>query len=643
MKKQQRRIVSDMLRAVMGVCCAIQLTVATAYGGWLQTASGTYDYLEATNWTDNVIDNTFPATLTLAGAQTATFGADHTAASGLVFGYGGNFALTLRAAGGDRSLKLQGDVLVDTTGGTTANVTLGSANSNEKLNIDLDGATRAFEVSASRSLTLRNVVSTGGLVKTGAGTLSLAGANTFEGGVSCNGGIVSAAANSNLGPATGAISFDGGALRLGAQDANTGFSLADRPVTVNIGGGKLYSYKNSGSYTFGQTIAGAGELKTSGGEGWGSPTFVFTASNDVASVRMQNGTHNIDLRHPHAAGVGVLALDSGYAGRAIRLKNDDSVTYAMAGITAPCNFTIDVKQTTAAGVDQTLAIPAFTMTPQDQKDQLTVTGANGYRLQINSVTLVSGWTDKQLTLNPTTAPLTVGNMNIQKGQIFLNGTHADNRVTGVISGDNGGGNVLGNIIKESTSTWTLEGANTYYGRTTVNAGALVVNGGITSANGAMKLLWDDDFLYIGMAVQDDVFCNPECDAAIWRGDGLQFLVDPCRDSEDKPGKYDYCLGLGTKGPQAWCGCTADAARAPTEEVSDFRMKITPTGHRGDVVYEIAVPWNRLSPFAPAPGANLGLAMIVNDDDGRIRDSFIAWFGCAHSKQMSMNGDLILLG
>ena len=38
--------------------------------------------------------------------------------------------------------------------------------------IDLDGATRAFEVSASRSLTLRNVVSNGGLVKTGAGTLS---------------------------------------------------------------------------------------------------------------------------------------------------------------------------------------------------------------------------------------------------------------------------------------------------------------------------------------------------------------------------------------------------------------------------------------------------------------------------------------
>jgi len=100
--------------------------------------------------------------------------------------------------------------------------------------------------------------------------------------------------------------------------------------------------------------------------------------------------------------------------------------------------------------------------------------------------------------------------------------------------------------------------------------------------------------------------------------------------------------LGTKGPQAWCYSSADPARAPTEEVTDFRMRITPTGHRGDMVYEVALPWHRLSPFRPEPGANLGLAMIVNDDDGKIRDSFIAWFGCAHSKQMSMNGDLVLL-
>lgn len=462
---------------LLGLFVVADTAATSARAGWLQTAAGTYDYLQATNWTDNVIDNTFPSTLTLAGAQTATFNADHTAASGLDFSHAGSFVLTLRATGGDRALTLQGGVLVD----TAANVVLGSGNSGEKLNIDLDGGTRTVEVAGGPTLKFLNVVDNGELVKTGDGSLELAGANTFEGGITCSGGVVIATANSNLGVSTGAISFDGGALRLGKQDSK-GFSLEDRPVTLNIGGGRLYSYKNGGTYTFGQTIEGPGELKTGGGEGWGRPTYVFSASNNFAGLIMQNGQHNIDLRDPYAAGTGVLALDSGYNGRAIRLKNDASVTYAMAGITAPCDFTIDVNPV-ATGQNETLAIPAFTMTPQDQKDQLTVTGANGYRLQINSVTLVSGWTDKQLTLNPTTAPLTVGDMDIQKGQIFLSGTHADNRVTGVISGVTEGALVLGNIIKENTSTWTLEGANTYYGRTLVNAGTLVVNGSIPSANG----------------------------------------------------------------------------------------------------------------------------------------------------------------
>jgi hypothetical protein len=162
-------------------------------------------------------------------------------------------------------------------------------------------------------------------------------------------------------------------------------------------------------------------------------------------------------------------------------------------------------------------------------------------------------------------------------------------------------------------------------------------------SGIMRLLWDDDFLYLGMQVRDDVFCQPEVDGNIWRGDGLQFLIDPCRDSTEKPGRYDYIVALSSKGQQAWCHASADAARAPAEEVTDFRMRLTRTGERGDMNYEIAIPWHRLSPFKARPGGNLGLAMIINNDDGHIRDSFMAWFGCAHSKQMGMNGDLILLG
>jgi hypothetical protein len=161
-------------------------------------------------------------------------------------------------------------------------------------------------------------------------------------------------------------------------------------------------------------------------------------------------------------------------------------------------------------------------------------------------------------------------------------------------------------------------------------------------SGTMRLLWDDRYLYIGMLVRDDIFSQPKVDGSLWCGDGLQFLVDPCRASADKPGKYDYGVSLTRKGAQAWSFFTADATKAPSGEVKDFVLKITPTGERGDMVYELAIPWHRFSPFVPAPGADLGLAMIINEDDGKIRDSFMCWFGCAHSKQMSMNGDLILI-
>jgi len=162
-------------------------------------------------------------------------------------------------------------------------------------------------------------------------------------------------------------------------------------------------------------------------------------------------------------------------------------------------------------------------------------------------------------------------------------------------------------------------------------------------SGTMRMLWDDNYLYIGMTVQDDIFRAPEIDGNIWRGDGLQFLVDPCRDAENKPGKYDYCVALSPKGPQAWCSFTADPTKATSGEAKDFLLKITPTGEKGGMIYEVAIPWSRLSPFVPAPGADLGLAMIINEDDGEIRDSFMTWFGCAHSKQLSMNGDVLLLG
>jgi hypothetical protein len=60
-----------------------------------------------------------------------------------------------------------------------------------------------------------------------------------------------------------------------------------------------------------------------------------------------------------------------------------------------------------------------------------------------------------------------------------------------------------------------------------------------------------------------------------------------------------------------------------------------------MVYELAIPWKRLAPFAPGIGQDLGLSVILNEDDGAGRVGFMGWFSGAHDKQLDMVGDLIL--
>ena len=164
--------------------------------------------------------------------------------------------------------------------------------------------------------------------------------------------------------------------------------------------------------------------------------------------------------------------------------------------------------------------------------------------------------------------------------------------------------------------------------------------GPADLSATLRCLWDETHFYIGVQVTDDVFANQKADGDIWSGDGLQFLFDPKRDQAEKPGKYDAGFAVGTKGPQAWYWLTGSSAvRAGLQ--SDITVAMQ-RGERGDATYEVAIPWDKLAPFVPGVGANLGACMIVNEDDGPGRTSFIGWFGNPHTKQIDTAGDLILL-
>ena len=158
-------------------------------------------------------------------------------------------------------------------------------------------------------------------------------------------------------------------------------------------------------------------------------------------------------------------------------------------------------------------------------------------------------------------------------------------------------------------------------------------------SGRLRFLWDDRCLYVAMEVTDDALVQTKQDDLLWAQDGLQLLVDPCRASDNKTGKYDYSAGVGSKGPQAWCHLAPPGQ--PTGEAKDIIVRAKPTGEKGNITCEIAIPWTRLAPFRPEPGANLGLCVVLNEDDGKGRFGFLGWFGDVQSKQVDAVGDLIL--
>jgi hypothetical protein len=164
--------------------------------------------------------------------------------------------------------------------------------------------------------------------------------------------------------------------------------------------------------------------------------------------------------------------------------------------------------------------------------------------------------------------------------------------------------------------------------------------GASDLSAVWRSAWDAENLYLAVDVVDDVHRVQFADGGIWNQDGLQFLFDPARTETEKAGKYDYSVGVGTKGPQAWCHLSAHSS--VNEGAAPFKVAATSLpGSPGGMRYEVAIPWTSLAPFKPEAGANLGMTMILNEDDGNGRVGFMGWFSGAHSKQLDLVGDVVL--
>ena len=147
---------------------------------------------------------------------------------------------------------------------------------------------RTVSVSSGK-LTVGGVIDDGansyGLAKSGAGTLTLSGINTYNGDTTISGGVLSVSADNNLGSG-GELTFDGGTLRITASGSQF---LSGRAVAINAPGGTIDVTNAAATATLSSVITGEGELTKTG------PGMLTLTADSLytGDTRVEGGTLNI--------------------------------------------------------------------------------------------------------------------------------------------------------------------------------------------------------------------------------------------------------------------------------------------------------------------------------------------------------------
>ncbi|MFO0788436.1 MAG: autotransporter-associated beta strand repeat-containing protein [Pirellulales bacterium] len=348
-----------------------------------------------------------------------------------------------------------------------AGVTLGGA-----------GTSRTVNVSAG-TLTVGEVRGTAhGLVKQGSGTLIFTSTGPNGGG---NGSIVS-----------GPLTVSGGTVQMNRTGAAGGDpasgdlgvgGLSGSGSVVNGASDERWLFVNNatGSYDFSGTLnnggtgvlgfvkQGAGTQKLSGANTYSGPTRLQAGTLILANSSALGATNRVYLGEGANANARTLSFAT----------DSDNITPALVFGWGNTATVVSDRATPGPGIDHLVTTddPGFgdgTITFTSGPNVTSGMGSISF-IQVN---LGAGQVGEVTTFNPTSANVRIG--GISKAYVDLSatvnfgGTTAGNEVIDVISNGIATGTNNVSIIKSNTSTWTLSGANTYTGNTSVLGGTLSI-------------------------------------------------------------------------------------------------------------------------------------------------------------------------
>ncbi len=414
------------------------------------------------------------------GAGTLTTGnASSTTYAGIISGTGG---LVKKGTG---TLTLTGANTY--TGGTTVSTGGITGNSTSLQGSITNNALVTFNQTAAGTYS-GDMTGTGALTKTGAGALTLSGTNTYTGNTTISTGILRAGVNNALSTTTAVTLANtaGASLDLNNFDLTIG-SLAGGGTTtrgsVTLGSGTLTT-GNDSSTSYAGVISGTGSLvKTGTGTLTLSGASTYTGGTVINEGTISVGS-NGNLGNASGQltfGGGTLRITNGFASARNVTLNAGGGTFDTNGN----NLTMSGDMTGTGGITKAGA------------GTLTLAGANTYTgtTTINGGILSAGVANALGTSTAVSLANTAGvtfdlnNFDITIGSLAGGGTTGGNVTlgTGTLTTGDASSTIYagtisgtGSLVKIGTGTFTLSGANTYTGTTTIDAGSLSVTGSLAS-------------------------------------------------------------------------------------------------------------------------------------------------------------------